>query len=41
MRLLAMDDPEFKEFNIFSKEQWMMIIRSCIEVADTKIQKMI
>jgi hypothetical protein len=41
MRLLTMDDPEFKNFNIFSNEQWVMIIRGCVEIADTKIQKMI
>ena len=41
MRLLAMDDPEFKEMSIFSMEQWHMIIRSCVETVDTKIQKMV
>lgn len=41
MRLLGMDDPEFKEFDIFSDLQWRNIIKSCVEVADIKIQKII
>jgi len=41
MRLLPMDDPEFKTFNIFTEQEWVFIIKNCVEVADTKIQKMI
>jgi hypothetical protein len=41
MRLLAMDDPEFKQFSIFSMQQWHFIIKSCVETADIKIQKMV
>jgi hypothetical protein len=41
MRLLPMDDPEFKNFNIFTEKEWISIIRTCVEVADIKIQKMI
>ena len=40
MRLLAMDDPEFKALGIFSMAEWHQIIKSCVEVADIKIQKM-
>lgn len=41
MRLLGMDDPEFKAFDIFSQQQWRNIIRSCVQIADIKIQKII
>jgi hypothetical protein len=41
MRLLAMDDPEFLKLDIFSMQQWLFIIKSCVEIADIKIQKMI
>ncbi len=30
MRLLAMDDEEFKEFNLFTQEQWYAIIHTAI-----------
>ena len=41
MRLLGMDDPEFQEFNIFTLNQWKYIIKTCVQTADIKIQKMI
>lgn len=39
MRLLAMDDFEFREFNIFNEQQWRSIISNCVTIADIKIQK--
>jgi hypothetical protein len=41
MKLLAMDDFEFKAFNIFNEQQWRSIITNCVSIADIKIQKIL
>lgn len=41
MRLLAMDDPEFSNLEMFTAKQWNHIIKNCVDVADVKIQKII
>jgi hypothetical protein len=41
MRLLAMDDFEFRAFNIFNEQQWRSIIANCVTIADIKIQKIL
>ena len=35
-----MDDPQFKQFSLFSMEQWNYIIGNCIDIADENIRKM-
>lgn len=41
MKLLGMDDLEFREWNLFSGSQWASIIRSCLALADAKVQKVV
>lgn len=41
MRLIAMDDFEFKAFNVFNEQEWRSIITNCVSIADIKIQKIL
>ena len=40
MRLMAMDDEEFKEFNLFTQDQWKIIIHHAISESVKKITKL-